>query len=65
MDSAIDCVHWEKSSLPVFADAWINDKVTEDLSLLEEFEFKLSMQLEKEKSQTKEKMEWKPNPMEI
>lgn len=65
MDSAINVVLWEKSSLPILADAWIDNKQTDDLNLLEEFESKLYWQLIKEKAEQIEKLEWKPDPTKL
>lgn len=73
MDSVLDYVHWEKSSLTVFADAWISDERPFELIIVpQEFDFvdiNLEAQLKdwKELKESKKppKQEWKPNPMEM
>lgn len=67
MDSTLDYTHWEKSSLTIFADAWIGDPTPQELiTIPEEFDFDQNMesQLNIKESKKKQKTEWKPSPME-
>lgn len=65
MDSAINAVLWEKSSLPILADVWVDDNDSEDQNLLEQFEAKLHWQMKKELAKKTKKLKWEPNPMEL
>ena len=68
MDSVLDYTHWSKSSLTVFADAWIGDvTLQEQITIPEEFDFdqNLESQLNVKDSKKKKRTEWKHNPMEV
>jgi hypothetical protein len=68
MDSTLDYIHWEKSSLTIFADAWIGDPTPQELIVIpEEFDFdpNLETQLNTKESKKPQKTEWKPDPMEL
>jgi hypothetical protein len=66
MDSVLDYVHWSKSSLTIFADAWIGDSTPQELITVPlEIDFDHNLiEAQLKESKKPPKKEWKPNPMD-